>query len=168
MGRVLVLDGMIQITNELEDNYTVDLTKEVVKKDKDYNHILIIGGGDLIIARYLVEKFPNVKQITLCEIDAKVVEAVKKYFNIIGESIDKAIASKKLTVNIGDGAVFAKDCAEKKVEFDGIIIDNTDVYIEGGPANSLFTVEFFKSLHTILKTGGAISQQVSEEKTKAK
>lgn len=114
MGRVLVLDGMIQITNELEDNYTVDLTREVVKKDKDYNHILIIGGGDLIIARYLVEKFPNVKQITLCEIDAKVVEAVKKYFNIIGESIDKAIANKKLTVNIGDGAVFAKECAEKK------------------------------------------------------
>lgn len=61
-----------------------------------------------------------------------------------------------------------RNVQKKKIEFDGIIIDNTDVYIEGGPANSLFTVEFFKSLHSILKTGGAISQQVSEEKTKAK
>ena len=45
------------------------MSRKVVTADKEYEHILIIGGGDLIIARYLLEKFPNVKKITLCDID---------------------------------------------------------------------------------------------------
>lgn len=31
MGRVLLLDGQVQISDELDDNYTIDMSREVVK-----------------------------------------------------------------------------------------------------------------------------------------
>ena len=42
----------------------------------------MIGGGDMYIATYLLEDFPNVKKITVCDIDPKVTETVRKYFSI--------------------------------------------------------------------------------------
>jgi spermidine synthase len=53
----------------LEDNYTIDLCKLIVEPEKTYDHILIIGAGDLYVPNYLLEKFPGVKKITVCEID---------------------------------------------------------------------------------------------------
>lgn len=62
------------------DNYTKDMIKDVVKNDKDYEHVVIIGGGDLIIAAKLLEKYPNVKKVTVCEIDNRVIEVTKRFF----------------------------------------------------------------------------------------
>lgn len=53
----------------MEDNYTIDLCKLIVEPEKTYDHILIIGAGDLYVPNYLLEKFPGVKKITVCEID---------------------------------------------------------------------------------------------------
>lgn len=74
MGRILILDGMVQISNELEDNYTVDMQKEIVNNNS--KNILIIGGGDLLIANYVLKHYPNVQKVTLCEIDKSVIESV--------------------------------------------------------------------------------------------
>lgn len=74
MGRIMVLDGMIQISNQLEDNYTVDLTRSVINHKLDYDHVLLIGAGDMIIPTYLLEKYPNIKKLTVCEIDERVIK----------------------------------------------------------------------------------------------
>ena len=49
-------------------------------------------------------------------------------------------------MNFEDGAKFVKDMAVKGEKVDGIIVDCTDVWIENGAANSLFTVEFYQSM----------------------
>jgi len=36
------------------------MSKEIVKAEIDYEHIVIIGGGDMLIAKYLLERFPKV------------------------------------------------------------------------------------------------------------
>jgi len=54
------------------------------------------------------------------------------------------------------------------VTYDGIIIDNSDVFIFEGPAARLFTSEFYSNIYGCLKKGAAFSQQVSDEKVKAK
>lgn len=87
------------------------MSREVVKYEKSYDHILIIGGGDMLIANYLLENFPNVKKITVCEIDEKVVENVKKYFKM-SENINKNIESGRLSVVYEDGAEYAKKLAD--------------------------------------------------------
>jgi len=83
------------------------MTKGVIKKDTEYNHVLIIGGGDILIANYLLDNFPKIKKITVCDIDERVTVNVLKYFSI-GEKMNKYINEGKLTVVHEDGASFAR------------------------------------------------------------
>ena len=62
----------------MEDQYTVELPRHVGKNagGKELEHVLIIGGGDCLIANHLCKNFPNIKKITMCELDKRVVECV--------------------------------------------------------------------------------------------
>lgn len=165
MGRIMVLDGMIQITNQLEDNYTVDLTRSVVDHSTAYDHVLLIGAGDMIIPTYLLEKYSNIKRITVCEIDERVVEVVKKFFTM-SSLVRESMETGRLQVIYMDGAEYIKNCVADKTRFDAVIIDNTDVYLENAVSKSLFTVEFYSNILATLKNGCAFSQQVSDENCK--
>jgi spermidine synthase len=167
MGRILILDGNIQISNELEDNYTKDMTQYIVQKDIEYNEILIIGGGDLVICTYLLENYPNIKHITVVEIDDRVCEVVKKYFSS-GETAKKEIETGRFTLIFNDGAEFAKQALFEKKKFDGIIIDCTDVDVEDSAACSLFTVPFYQNILHLLNKNALFSQQVSDVQSKVK
>lgn len=169
MGRVLSLDYMIQNSDNLtEDSYTIDLCSLVIKKEEKYNHILLIGAGDMIIPDYILRNF-NVQKITLVEIDDRVIENTKKYFKFY-ERIAEFIKQGRLEVIVDDGAKYLRDNAasDKALLFDGIIIDNSDVYLFEGPAANLFTKEFYSNIHKSLRIGAFFSQQVSEEQVKAK
>jgi len=83
------------------------MTKGVIKKDTEYNHVLIIGGGDILIANYLLDNFPKIKKITVCDIDERVTANVLKYFTV-GEKMNKYINEGKLTVIHEDGAGYAR------------------------------------------------------------
>jgi spermidine synthase len=166
MGRIMVLDGMIQITKDLVDNYTVDLSRKVVEnKEKVYDHVLLIGAGDLIIPLYLLSNYPNIKKMTVCEIDERVVEVVRAHFGF-SVDINKFIDEGRLKLVYDDGANFVKEGVAKGEKYDGIIIDNTDVFLDTGPAKSLFTPEFFKGVFDLLNSGSSFSQQVSCERIK--
>jgi len=56
-----------------------------------------------------------------------------------------------------DGAAFAKKLASSNNHVDAIVVDCTDVWFPGAVASSLFTVEFYTSLHSCLKKGGGFS-----------
>ncbi|KAL4451019.1 hypothetical protein ABPG74_021341 [Tetrahymena malaccensis] len=163
MGRILLLDDMVQITQEVEDNYTIDMVAGVVNRNENkiYNHILIIGGGDMLIANYLLERFSDVvKKITICEIDQRVIEVVKTFFfdsNLVNESIEKG----KLNIVYQDGSLYAKELADQGQQVDGVIIDCTDFLPEGGVSSSLFTEEFYINITKCLKNGCFFSQQLS-------
>lgn len=110
MGRILLLDGQVQISDALDDNYTIYMSSEIVKDDTDYAHILIIGGGDLLIASYLLEKYPKVKKITVCEVDQRVVETVSTFFKP-SSSLTTSLASGRLEIIYEDGAEFVRKLA---------------------------------------------------------
>lgn len=83
------------------------------KDNKVYDHILIIGGGDMIIANYLLENFSDiVKSITICEIDERVIEVVKQYF-FNSKTINDSIATGKLKIINEDGCVYTKTLVDK-------------------------------------------------------
>jgi spermidine synthase len=58
------------------------MTREIVLPNKSYKNVLIIGGGDLLIAGYILEKFPLVQKVVLCELDERVVKVTEKYFGL--------------------------------------------------------------------------------------
>lgn len=166
MGKVLVLDGCIQMTEDLEDNYTKDMIS-FLDKDKKYENILLLGAGDLIIPTYLLENYKNIQNVIVCEIDRKVVEIVKKNFSF-SDIIEKEDKKGRFKIFFQDGAEFIKNEIKKNVIYDGIIIDCTDVDLDDCISASLFTQVFYENLGRILKTGAFFSQQVSDENSKNK
>jgi spermidine synthase len=107
-------------------------------------NILVIGGGDGLVLREII-KNPHVTNVVLVEIDRSVVEVSKKYFkNSFG------FYDPKVNVVIGDGFEYLKNCNQK---FDVIITDSSDPI---GPAEVLFTENFYRLLSDSLADGGIV------------
>lgn len=167
MGRIMVLDGNVQISDELDDNYTIDMIKFVVDPAKTYEHLLILGAGDLVIPRYLHENYKNIKKITVVDIDRCVSETVRKYFKF-AEVLEKEEVKKQIEFLYEDGALFVQNAKNNHMLFDGIIIDCTDVDVEDAVASSLFSVAFYSNLKDIMKKDVAFSQQISDSESMKK
>lgn len=167
MGRIMVLDGNVQISDELDDNYTIDMIKFVVDPTKTYEHLLILGAGDLVIPRYLYENYKNIKKITVCDIDQCVSETVRKYFKF-AEVLQQEEVKKQIEFLYQDGALFVQNAKNNHILFDGIIIDCTDVDIEDAVASSLFTVAFYSNIREIMKKDVVFSQQISDTESMKK
>ena len=98
----------------------------------------------------------------MVEIDNRVIENTRKYFKY-SDNIDKYVHEGRLEIIIEDAAKYLRDNVEKKYEYDGLIIDNSDNFVLNGPADSLFSFEFYTNIYRVLKPGAAFSQQVTDE-----
>lgn len=147
-GNVLVLDGVIQCTPRDEFSYQEMITHLPINSHPNPENVLVIGGGDGGVARELT-KHPAVKNVTMCEIDEKVVEVSKKYL----PEMSSGFESPKLTLHIGDGFKFM---SEHQANFDVIITDSSDPV---GPASSLFEKSYYELMKKALKPGGIVCTQ---------
>jgi spermidine synthase len=168
MGRILVLEKAVQIcTTSLgeNDHYTIDMTRLAINHEQTYEHVIIIGGGDLPIAAHILEKYPNVKKLTVCEIDDRVVEVTRKYFSIVGDVVNKAIEDGRLEVVIEGGAPYMEGLLKngKEGTVGGIIIDCTDFELNPDSISAeLFTPQFYQHIYRLLKNGSGFSQQITK------
>jgi len=147
-GNVLVLDGVIQCTAKDEFAYQEMLSHLPLNCHPNPKHVLIIGGGDGGVARE-VAKHPNVESITQCEIDEEVINVSKRYLPYMACGFD----SPKMNLHVGDGFAFME---AHKNEFDVIISDTSDPV---GPAERLFSEEYYKLMHAALKDDGILAVQ---------
>ncbi|EGD73450.1 spermidine synthase [Salpingoeca rosetta] len=147
-GNVLVLDGVIQITERDECGYQEMITHLPMFCHPNPERVLIIGGGDGGVLREVL-RHPCVKEVTQCEIDGKVIELSKKHLPGIASCFDDPRAN----VIVGDGFKFMK---EHEGSFDVIITDSSDPI---GPASSLFEKEYYHLMKTALRPGGIVCSQ---------
>ncbi len=145
-GRVLAIDGIIQITEKDEFVYQEMLTHIPMFAHQNPKHVLVIGGGDGGIIREVL-KHPELESVTLVELDSTVIDISKKYLPSIS---DGAFENPKVQVVIQDGCQFVKD---HQNEFDVIIVDSTDPI---GPGQVLFTSEFYGDCKSSLKEDGIL------------
>eukprot|EP00927_Polykrikos_kofoidii_P041656 TRINITY_DN35506_c0_g3_i1.p1 TRINITY_DN35506_c0_g3~~TRINITY_DN35506_c0_g3_i1.p1 ORF type:complete len:327 (-),score=57.32 TRINITY_DN35506_c0_g3_i1:141-1052(-) len=148
-GKVLILDGVIQLTERDEMSYQEMMANLPMFSHVNPRNVLIVGGGDGGVLREIV-KHPCVETVTICEIDEGVINAAKKYFPDIACSFDHP----KVTTHVGDGLAFAQ--AAKDNTYDVIVVDSSDPV---GPAEKLFAPEFYENAHRILGDGGVICSQ---------
>jgi len=148
-GNVLILDGVIQLTERDEMSYQEMMAHLPLFAHEDPKQVLIIGGGDGGVLREAC-KHSSVEKVTMCEIDAGVVEASKKYF----PKVSVGFTHPKASLVIGDGVGFAESAADNT--YDAIIVDSSDPV---GPAEKLFSPEFYANAHRILKPGGVLCTQ---------
>lgn len=149
-GRVLTLDGVIQVTEKDEFSYQEMITHlPLCGMSRAPEKVLLVGGGDGGVAREIA-KHTCVQHIDMAEIDKMVPEVSKKYFPALAKGFEDA----RLHVHFGDGVKFLEECPEGT--YDAIIVDSSDPV---GPAEALFEAAFFKLMYRALKPGGVLSTQ---------
>ena len=147
-GKLLRLDGVIQLTEFDEANYHEMIAHVPLSSHSCPEDILVIGGGDGGAVREIL-KHKDVKKVHLVEIDKEVINISKKFFPDVSYSLDDERVS---IINI-DGAEHAKFCNDL---YDVIIIDSTDPFSVG---ESLFKESFYLNLKNLLKPNGIVVSQ---------
>ncbi|MGP1356130.1 polyamine aminopropyltransferase [Roseicyclus sp.] len=148
-GRVMTLDGVVQVTEADNFIYHEMLTHVPILAHGAVRRVLIVGGGDGGMAREVL-KHRDVEQVTMVEIDAGVVEFCKEYLPGISAG---AFDDPRLDLVIADGAEFMRLNAD---DYDVIIVDSTDPV---GPGEVLFTDTFYGHAKARLAPGGILVTQ---------
>ena len=148
-GKMLLIDGLVMITDKDEFVYHEMIAHIPALNHKKPEKVVVIGGGDGGTVRELL-KHPEVKEVVLCEIDSLVVEASKKYFPEVAGCLDDP----RVKVNIGDGLAYMKNHTPNSLDL--VIVDSTDPI---GPGEGLFTKEFYASVARALKEDGLMACQ---------
>lgn len=149
-GRVLLLDGVVQITEGDEFVYQEMLTHVPLFTHAAPRNVLIIGAGDGGVLRRVLEH-PGVEKAVMVEIDGAVIELSKKYLpNIAGDAWNDPRAE----VIVGDGIDYVTRAAD--ASFDAIIVDSTDPI---GVGEVLFTDSFYEHCARVLTAEGLIVNQ---------
>lgn len=147
-GRVMALDGIMQVCERDEFIYHEMLTHVPMLAHGNARNICIIGGGDGGILREALRH--PLEQVTMVEIDAAVVELCTTHLPSISNG---AFDDPRTNLVIADGARFI---AETEQRFDVIIVDSTDPI---GPGEVLFTSEFYGHCKSRLTKAGIVVTQ---------
>jgi len=148
LGRVLLLDDVIMLTEKDEFTYHEMIVHPALLAHPNPEDVLVIGGGDGGCVREIV-KHKEVLHAVLCEIDPAVIEYSKRFLPFTACGFD----SLKVDVQIGDGMQYV---ADHPGSFDVVIVDSTDPV---GIAEGLFQSPFYGGCLNALKPGGIFVQQ---------
>ena len=150
-GRILALDGLIQLSTKHEIVYHEMLVQPAFFYHRKPERILIVGGGDGGVLREVV-KHKSVKEIFLVDLDKKIIEISKKYLPSVSRG---AFSDKRLKIFNEDALKFVKNY---KNYFDIIINDSTDPV---GPSLVLWKTEFYKDVLKALQKEGVAAFQTA-------
>ncbi|MGH8674540.1 MAG: polyamine aminopropyltransferase [Burkholderiales bacterium] len=145
-GRIFRLDGYNMTSEREEFVYHENLIHPALAAHAAPKKVLIIGGGDGGSSEEAL-KHPSVEQVTMCEIDEEVIRVAKEHFFAVHRG---AFDNPRLRVLIGDGMKFIRETQER---FDLIALDLNDPI---GPAEALYSTEFFHQCRAALAPGGAL------------
>jgi spermidine synthase len=148
-GKVLMLDGAIQVTTKDEFIYHEMMTHVPILAHGNAREVLIVGGGDCGIAEEVL-KHKSVRRLTQVEIDASVVEFSKQHFPQFTRPV---LGNSRFDLIIDDGMNYV---ARTDRRFDAIIVDSTDPQ---GPGRVLFSERFYRACKGCLARGGVLVTQ---------
>ncbi len=148
-GRIMTLDGVVQVTEADNFIYHEMLTHVPILAHGAARRVLIVGGGDGGMAREAL-KHESVEQVTMVEIDGGVVGFCREYLPRVSAG---AFDDPRLDLVIADGSEFVKTNADL---YDVIIVDSTDPI---GPGEVLFTDTFYGHAKARLAEGGILVTQ---------
>jgi spermidine synthase len=148
-GNLMVIDGFTMLSARENFLYHEMLAHPVLFTHPAPRRVCIIGGGDCGTLREVL-KHPDVESVTQIDIDERVTRVAEEYFPELTESN----ADPRATLLFDDGIRWITDA--KPQGLDVIIIDSTDPV---GPAEGLFSEEFYRNCLSALDDGGLLVQQ---------
>jgi len=148
-GRVMMLDGVIQLASKDEFVYHEMMAHVPLFAHGRAKKALIIGGGDGGVLREAL-RHPELESVTLCEIDRRVIDLCRAHFPEVSAA---AYDDPRTRIVIADGTKFVAETDER---FDVIMVDSTDPI---GPGVVLFTRKFYADCRKALAKGGLLTTQ---------
>jgi spermidine synthase len=149
-GKLFRLDGFNMTSEREEFVYHENLIHPALTAHHLPKKVLIVGGGDGGSSEEVL-KHPSVEQCTMVEIDEDVIQVAKEHFQAVHNGV---FDNPRLRVIVGDGMKFIRDTAER---FDLIALDLNDPM---GPAEALYSAEFFQQCRAALAPGGALTLHI--------
>lgn len=149
-GRVLMLDGVVQITEADEFVYQEMIAHVPLVAHGDPRRVLIIGAGDGGVLRRVLQH-DVVEKAVMVEIDEAVVRLSREHMPTISGD---AWSDPRTELIIGDGIRYVEEAANDS--FDIMIVDSTDPV---GVGTVLFTDAFYGHAARLLGTRGVIVNQ---------
>ncbi len=153
-GRLLLLDGHIQLTELDESSYHEALVRIPLLSMDRPERALVVGGGDGGVLREICRS-KTIRHVDLVEIDAEVIEVCREHLPGLSAG---AFDDPRVRVHIADAFPFVQRDLEP---YDLIVVDCTDVYEdeEGSLSEPLFSHEFYSDVLRLLTDGGiAVTQ----------
>jgi spermidine synthase len=148
-GRVLLLDGAVQLTSRDEFMYHEMMAHVPILGHGAVSDVLIIGGGDCGLAEEVL-KHASLRRVTQVEINPSVVDLSREHFADVNAPV---FADPRFELVIDDAAAYVQRCREA---FDVVLVDSTDPV---GPGAALFTARFYADVRRCLKRGGILVTQ---------
>lgn len=149
-GRVMLLDGVVQITEADEFVYQEMLAHVPLLAHGAVKRVLIIGAGDGGVLRRVLQH-RSVEHAVMVEIDGEVIRLAKEHMpGIAGD----AWTNKRAEVIVGDGIDYVRQAPA--ASFDAVIVDSTDPI---GVGEVLFTDEFYANCARLLTERGLVVNQ---------
>jgi len=151
-GNVLILDGIIQLTERDNAGYHEMIVHVPMLAAEKPRRVLIVGGGDGGSLQQVL-RYPSVEEAVVCELDQRVVDLSRHHFSA---SFGDPWADPRARLLVRDAFGFLE---ENPGQFDVIISDTTDPI---GMAERLFSDEFYRLLVRALTPKGAAATQCEQ------
>ncbi len=148
-GNLMVIDGCVMLSTRDNFLYHEMMAHPVLFTHKNPKRVAVIGGGDCGTLKEVL-KHPGVEEVWQAEIDERVTRVSEEFF----PELCTANTDPRANFFFGDGIKWVQDCDPGY--FDVIIIDSTDPV---GPAEGLFTRDFYRDCFMALGERGMIVQQ---------
>jgi spermidine synthase len=148
----LYLNGNLQFSSADEYRYHEALVHPGLAAVPQAKNVLILGGGDGLAAREAL-KYPDVKSITLVDLDGQMT-ALFRTNNLLTALNEKSFSNPRVKVINTDAFVWLRECHDL---FDFIVVDFPD------PSNysigKLYSKTFYDELNRVLAPEGIATIQ---------
>ncbi|MEW5951367.1 MAG: hypothetical protein GX447_05865 [Elusimicrobia bacterium] len=150
-GKVLVLDGETQSSEYDEFIYHEGLVFPALYSHKKPKKALILGGGEGATARDILKR-KSIEKVVMADIDHNILDFARKHLHTWHKG---SFEDERMILLCQD----AKKCVENtKLKFD-LIYSDLPSPIEGGPAFSLYTLEFYRKMKNIMQKDAIFAMQ---------
>lgn len=157
-GKVLVLDGVTQLTERDADAYNEMMAHIAMFQHRNPRRVLIIGGGDGFVLSEVL-KHSSVEHVDHVDLDGDVIEVCKEHF-----PWGDAWNDPRVKLHIGDGAAFVLNAPDSF--YDVVIQDSSDPWTWNDkgekislPSSVLYSPIHFRNLYRILNSDGILNIQ---------
>merc|ERR1712038_171467 len=119
-GKVLILDGVVQLTEKDGDSYNEMMVHPAMFSHPLPKRVLIIGGGDGYVLSEVL-KHPEVEHVDHVDLDSVVIDVCREHFQW-GSAWDDP----RVHLHFADGAQFVEEAEEGFYQV--IIQDSSDPF----------------------------------------